>query len=79
MEEFISELILDAVCELAVLIIKRAKLERRVKKCISCAIKNLFSCCNGEIHPKKELIIVNERINELEMEINKKKIKESFV
>tara|TARA_R110002096_G_scaffold210862_1_gene398216 strand:+ start:1518 stop:1760 length:243 start_codon:yes stop_codon:yes gene_type:complete len=72
MEEFISQVILDIITELAVLIIKRAKLEKKIKKCISCTIKNLFSCCNGDIHPKKELVIVNDRINELENEINRK-------
>ncbi len=71
--ENIEEELIKQIIKLSVLIIKQAKLEKKVKNCISCTIKNLFSCCN--VTPKKELEIVNNEINEIKELTLKKSIK----
>lgn len=71
--ENIEEELFEQIIKLSVLMIKQAKLEKKVKNCISCTIKNLFSCCN--VTPKKELEIVNNEINEIKELTLKKSIK----
>ena len=71
--ENIEEELLEQIIKLSILMIKQAKLQKKVKNCISCTIKNLFSCCN--VTPKKELEIVNNEINEIKELTLKKSIK----
>ena len=61
--ERIEDELFEQLIKLAILTIKQAKLEKKVKNCISCTIKNFFSCCN--ITPKKQLELVNNEIKEL--------------
>lgn len=61
--ETIEDELIEQIIKLSVLLIKQAKLEKKVKNCISCTIKNLFSCCN--VTPKKQLENINNEINQI--------------
>lgn len=76
--ERIEDELLEHIIKLSVLMIKQAKLEKKVKNCISCTIKNFFSCCN--ITPKKQLENVNNEINQIkQLTLKKTIIKKSRV
>jgi hypothetical protein len=69
----IEEEVFEQIIKLVILTIKQSALEKKIKNCISCTIKNLFSCCN--ITPKKELEIVNNEIKELTLKRKSMSIK----
>lgn len=61
----IEKEILEYILELSILLVRQAKLEKRMKSCITCTFKKVFNCCSISNTAKLELI--NKKIEELEI------------
>ena len=73
----IEKEIIEYILELSILLVRQAKLEKKLKSCITCTFKKVFNCCSISTTAKLELI--NKKIEELEIKkeiIKKKRITE---
>lgn len=63
------EILETQLLELAVLILKKAKIERYLRKTFRCFLRKCFSCC-GMKNIENELKYLNEAISELQQQNN---------
>mgnify|MGYP003123565832 CR=1 FL=1 len=67
------ELVGEELLSLALLILKKAKIEKELRKTIKCMLKKCFTCC-GMKNIEMELIYLNEQIDKLSISNNKKSL-----
>tara|TARA_R110001592_G_scaffold250548_1_gene513175 strand:+ start:857 stop:1102 length:246 start_codon:yes stop_codon:yes gene_type:complete len=67
------EIVGDGLLELALLIIKKSKIEKELRKTFKCILKKIFSCC-GLKNLENELKYLNESILNIQNQIQDKKI-----
>tara|TARA_R110002153_G_scaffold166452_1_gene318960 strand:- start:72 stop:308 length:237 start_codon:yes stop_codon:yes gene_type:complete len=71
------EIMIEAVLlELAILIIKKTKIEKKLRQTFKCMLRKCFTCC-GMKNIEQELIFLNEAINELKNKIETEKQRKS--
>tara|TARA_R110001606_G_scaffold4187_3_gene19709 strand:+ start:264 stop:503 length:240 start_codon:yes stop_codon:yes gene_type:complete len=58
------EIIEEQLIELALLLIRKAKIEEKLRQTFKCLLRRLFSCC-GMKNIENELQFLNESISEL--------------
>mgnify|MGYP003653698299 CR=1 FL=1 len=59
------EIVLESILlELAILLIKKTKIEKKLRHTFKCLLRKCFTCC-GMKNIESELIYLNEAINEL--------------
>lgn len=63
------ELIEDELLSLAILILKKAKIEEKLRQTFKCFLRKCFSCC-GMKNIEAELHFLNESIEELKNNTN---------
>lgn len=64
------ELLEEELITLTLLLIRKGKLDKKLRKTFICVLRKLFSCCGlKNIH--EELIILNERIDLLKDKMKK--------
>tara|TARA_R110000822_G_C15142312_1_gene476332 strand:+ start:149 stop:397 length:249 start_codon:yes stop_codon:yes gene_type:complete len=66
------ELLEDELLSLAILILKKAKIEQKLRATFKCMLRKMFSCC-GLKNIENELKYLNESINEIKLKSIKKK------
>ena len=67
------EVLEEGLLELALLIIKKSKIEKELRKTFKCILKKIFSCC-GLKNLENELKYLNESILNIQNQIQDKKI-----
>lgn len=67
------EILGDGLLELAILIIKKSKIEKELRKTFKCILKKIFTCC-GMKNLENELKYLNESIINIQNKIDYKKI-----
>jgi hypothetical protein len=58
------EIITEELLSLAILILRKAKIEKELRKTFKCLLKKIFSCC-GLKNIENELHYLNEQIDKL--------------
>ena len=64
------EILTDEALTLAILIIRKAKIEEKLRQTFKCFLRKCFSCC-GMKNIENELKYLNEAIEELKKNKNK--------
>ncbi len=67
------EIIEEQLLELAYLMLRKAKIEKKLRQTFKCILRKCFSCC-GMKNIELELQMINEAIHNLQKENNKKKM-----
>ena len=65
------EIIGEELLSLAILVLKKAKIEKELRKTFKCLLKRCFTCC-GLKNIEIELIYLNEQIDKLSISNNNK-------
>jgi len=58
------EIIEEEILVLATLILRKAKIEKKLRQTFKCILRKLFSCC-GMKNIENELILINKEIKNL--------------
>lgn len=64
------DIIGEEVLSLAILVLRKAKIEKELRKTFKCLLKRCFTCC-GLKSIENELIYLNEQIDKLQLSNNK--------
>ena len=64
------EIVGEELLSLAILILRKAKIEKELRKTFKCMLKKCFTCC-GLHNIENELIYLNEQIDKLSISNNK--------
>ena len=67
------EIVEEGILELALLIIKKSKIEAKLRETWKCILRKLFTCC-GMKNLENELKYLNVSINNIQSKIQDKKI-----
>jgi len=59
------EIVTEELLSLALLILKKAKIEKELRKTFKCLLKKMFSCC-GLKNIENELVYLNEQIDKIQ-------------
>tara|TARA_R110000803_G_scaffold105486_4_gene173708 strand:- start:642 stop:863 length:222 start_codon:yes stop_codon:yes gene_type:complete len=69
------EIVEDKLLELAILMLKKAKIEEKLRKTFRCFLRKMFSCC-GMKNIENELQYLNKSITEIK---EKKEVKQQKI
>jgi hypothetical protein len=72
------EIIEEQLLELAYLMLRKAKIEKKLRQTFKCILRKLFSCC-GMKNIELELQKINEAITELNKNNKKKLVRSSSI
>ncbi len=67
------EIVTEELLSLALLILRKAKIEKELRKTVKCLIKKCFTCC-AMTNIENELIYLNEQIDKLSISTNKQSL-----
>lgn len=67
------EVLEEGLLELAILIMKKSKIEKKLRQTLKCILRKLFTCC-GMKNLENELKYLNESILNIQNQIQDKKI-----